>query len=129
MGQVNHGDLAESVIRKILHLWKTQKIIYDFVHATKGGQLDYAGIDFVVVLQEKGPQIFLQIKSSSRRHIKDSINEHRRLHPLVRLVFVLNKFPKDPLHDELFLIKVAAQLRGRINRFIFKEFKGRVPSI
>ena len=136
----NQGDLGEKLIARILEKWRDLYLINGFVWAKKGGELDFAGIDFVIVLKhhdadphkKRGPQIFLQVKTTkNQKNIRSIIKDHLRIHPLVTLIFFIRRMPRslnDPTADKR-LTRIEEQLKRRINNFIVSEFGGKIPVI
>ena len=104
----NRGPLAEWVVQQIVEYWRKKRRIWDYIIDK---HLDAIGIDVVIVMRG-GLAVPLQIKSSNKH-----TREHRKRHPTIPFLFVVENFPND--ENDLEPIKrEACRLKRAVNDFI-----------
>ena len=94
MSLSNKGDKAEEFVVSLVKEFISQRAIFrcnhrvaSHIHADKNGSLDRAGVDILIILNT-GLAVPLQVGTDNKKH-----QRHRRRHPFIKFVFIVNKFP------------------------------------
>lgn len=108
--QNNPGKEAAEKVRQACEILLKEKKILGFHFSRDNGELDSAGIDFLIYLHG-GLIYFGQIKSrKSGGYFKKVVEEHHRKHPLVRDVYGITQ------RDQPW--RIALRIRKKINKMI-----------
>ncbi len=110
-------NAAEEIVEEVLNQKQKRGCISGFLRNQSNDQLDVAGIDFLIFLHN-GLALPLQVKTHSNKdNMEVKLQEHRRKHPCVKYVLVVDIHNRD--RDGLYK-DIDKTIRGMIKEAMLR---------